>query len=235
MNLKFILQIDWKVNMSQSKPIKKINKDMWDYSDPNNKKEGEGQRGWYKMICEYIYENESILDVGCSMARQHFRFFKKKPLKLVGIDISQKAINAGNILGPNHKLMHVDQFNLNKEFDKFDVVTLIDVIEQVVEDIDFLEFCFNRTKRMLFLSTPNLNFSHVGRFHCREYNPLELENLIKMVCKNSQFIFAAWSGENMLHYNIKRLHLVPTFEGEEKIHGAQLLGAIVWKNFKDNL
>jgi 2-polyprenyl-3-methyl-5-hydroxy-6-metoxy-1,4-benzoquinol methylase len=212
--------------MAQSKPIKKENKDMWDYSDPNSEKEGVGQRGWYKMICDYIYDGESILDVGCSMGRQHFRFIEKNPSKLVGVDASRKALDASKPLSENHHFYHIDDLDKNE---KFDVVTSIDVIEHVIEDIDFLETCFSMTKRMMFIATPNLNFSNVGKFHCREYNPQELEILFKTVCPNSQIMYAAWSGLNMLNHNTKRLHFVPTFEGEDKIFGAQLLGVFVWK------
>ena len=218
--------------MAQSKPIAKKIPNMWEKRNPAGKSEGNGQRGWYKIVSEYLYEEESILDVGCSMGKQHYHFFQKKPSRVVGVDISQKALNAAKKISPNHHFLLLNDLNKSK---KFDVVVAIDVIEQVEEDIDFLEFCLGMSNRMFFLSTPNSKYSGVGRYHCRSYNPFELESLINKVCVDCDIIFCGWSGDNMLNYNTQRLHLIPTFKGEDKIHGVQLIGAFIWKRRKEKM
>jgi len=219
--------------MAQSKPVFRSIPNMWTKRNPAGNSEGNGQKGWYRVACEYIYDKERILDVGCAAGKQHCHFYKKEPSRVVGVDISQRALDASKKIEPNHDFLLVDE--LNKE-QKFDVVTAIDVIEQVEEDIDFLEFCLNMTDRMFFLSTPNSRFSGVGKFHCRSYDPFEFESLIRSVCSGHDITFCGWSAGNMLEYNTKRLHLIPTFKGEDKIHGVQLMGAFVWKKYhKENI
>jgi len=209
----------------QSKPIQKPASDMWAVKSPSEPSQGHGKVGWYKLATEQVREGDRVLDIGCSMARQHPRYYEKNPSLLVGVDVSKRALEAATILGPNHKLYHVDEF---EDEEQFDVVTAMDVIEHVEEDIDFLENAYRRAKRFFMLATPNGKYSSIGRFHCREYSPVELYDLMRKVCTKGRIEIMGWSGDDMLADRRDGLRIEHTYEGVRKLGNIQLLASRVF-------
>lgn len=75
----------------------------------------------------------------------------------------------------------------------FDYVTAFDVIEHVVDDVDFLRDLVRVARRGVFVTTPNLNVSKAANgCHCREYTPDELCNLTKTVALET---IRWWAGD----------------------------------------
>lgn len=62
----------------------------------------------------------------------------------------------------------------------FDIVTAMDVIEHIEDDVSFLRNLLRVARECVFLSTPNWNVSKAcNPFHAREYTPLELAALLQ--------------------------------------------------------
>ena len=69
----------------------------------------------------------------------------------------------------------------------YDVIIAIDVIEHVVNDIEFLRHIVQVATRLVVIATPNwLRSRCVNPFHYREYTPLEFEVLLKIACAGAQ-------------------------------------------------
>lgn len=62
----------------------------------------------------------------------------------------------------------------------YDVVTAMDVIEHVEEDLNFIDDMVRIAKFNVFFSTPNWNKSRCkNQYHVREYTPKELIDIVR--------------------------------------------------------
>jgi len=106
----------------------------------------------------------------------------------------------------------------------FDSVTAFDVLEHVVEDVDFLNEMCRIARKYVLLTTPNFNVSHAANgYHCREYTPKEFFHLAAGV--KGWVISKLWSGEGE---GFVRREWVKWSEFQEHTdaHQAVLLGRI---------
>lgn len=120
------------------------------------------QLGWYEWIGRKFCHNKNVMDVGAGMC--------------LGIDII-KNMGASSVFGQDidnrlsevHKNIIITDIQ-NIEENSYDVVTCFDVIEHVMEDLEFFHELKRITKDILVITTPNFTRSQArNHFHCREY------------------------------------------------------------------
>lgn len=114
-----------------------------------------------KLISKYIKPKSKILDIGCGDGTVIDYLSKNnKPQKIVGIDISQKAVDY--ILGNGYEAHQIDV--LSKKFieflkdKKFDYIIITEVLEHIQDPekvIVAVKECFNKS---VFISIPNSGF-----------------------------------------------------------------------------
>lgn len=118
------------------------------------------QRGWHQFFDLLLHGK--VLDVGAGLGQSKKRIrdcTTQDPQPSAWIDITTPV---ENILD-----------------NSFDTVTAFDVIEHVVEDVDFLRHLCRIAKKGVFFTTPNEMVSKAANgCHCREYGPMELDGLI---------------------------------------------------------
>lgn len=123
------------------------------------------QEGWHKLAALLIPPPMTILDVGAGLGLSKERLGRDRtatldPAPLACVDFSEPVSEVGT--------------------ESFDAVTCFDVIEHVVEDVDFLSELMRVARKNVFITTPNLNVSHAANgCHCREYSPRELVALVE--------------------------------------------------------
>ncbi len=120
-------------------------------------------RNVFKALDRYINESMSVLDIGCGSGSISF-YVAKKVKKVVGIDVSMKAvdncINSAKQLRISEKaaFKRVNFLNLN-ELEKFDMIIMNEVIEHIQEDkkaIKKVSLLLNEGG-YLYISTPSRN------------------------------------------------------------------------------
>lgn len=146
----------------QSKP----GKERWlDISTlPGEEGREDEQAGWQEYAGK-LFHNVSILDVGAGLGKSRER------LSVNGNIVTLQDVAPGlpvDITNPIEKIPE----------NSYDLVTAFDVIEHVVEDVNFLGQLCRIAKRAVFVSTPNFNVSRaLNQRHVREYTPVELTAL----------------------------------------------------------
>lgn len=122
--------------------------------------------GWYEFVAFREWER-TILDVGCGMG--------------VGVGY-MKLLIEGVVEGfdtddrlPKMPWIRIGDSPLAEYGpDAFDVVTCIDVIEHVVDDIPFLDELKQIARKAVYVSTPNFTRSQCrNEHHAREYTIAE--------------------------------------------------------------
>lgn len=155
---------------------------------------GFGQTGWYRLAADFIREGDTVLDYGCGPARMHGELLAARPAQLTGVDISEAALAKAANLSDVHKTGTPDILG---DGELFDVVTCIDVLEHVPDDIPFIKELYRRARRTMIVTTPNAaRKAGPPEEHIREYDIHELESLILNVCgPNNTYIFIGASGK----------------------------------------
>jgi len=129
----------------------------------------------YINIAEEIIRplhKKTILEIGCGDGRISEHIAQQFPdSKVLGIDISRRAISFAALLGKHAEFRHVDLFEINNQYD---VILLIEVLEHISkEEIDaFLSKIRTilEDKGAVVLSVPTpllpmLHPGHVQHFH----------------------------------------------------------------------
>lgn len=145
------------------------------------------QDGWQNMI-GHRFNDVSILDVGAGLGLSRRRLGNNSiTLQDIGIDL------------PVDTVLPVGQIESNS----FDVVTAFDVIEHVVDDIEFLSQLCRISRHAVFITTPNLLISRAGNgCHCREYSPIEFLKLFESLrtdfwVGDGRGLTARWIGQSL--------------------------------------
>lgn len=134
------------------------------------------QMGWYQFISNFC-KDKTVLDVGCGLGKG-LNILKKKARKVHGQEIDSKLKINGVFI------KDIAEFSANS----YDVVVAIDVIEHVVEDIEFLGHLLRVSRKIVFISTPNWYVTpHTNLYHIREYSPFEFARLIKKSLGNENY------------------------------------------------
>lgn len=114
-----------------------------------------------KIISKYIDPESKILDIGCGDGTViEFLSKNNKPQKIMGIDISQRAVDYVNAMG--YTAQTVDVFS-NKFTDilkenEFDYIIVMEVLEHVQDPEIILTSIKNNFSKSLFVSIPNAGF-----------------------------------------------------------------------------
>lgn len=127
------------------------------------------QMGWYEWIGKNYCIGKTVLDVGAGMC-DGMKLLKSLGTKEVhGQDIDTRLNNLDN----NLFIQDVDKFK-----DKsYDIITCFDVVEHVIEDLDFFNHLLRIAKEKIFITTPNFSRSKAqNHCHCREYTIPQFAN-----------------------------------------------------------
>jgi 2-polyprenyl-3-methyl-5-hydroxy-6-metoxy-1,4-benzoquinol methylase len=197
----------------------------------------------YESFLEFLVQEisycsgESIADIGSGDGRLVREISKKFPKKTVlGIDYSEKAINLAKAMNPGLTFFCAD-INSDKRLGKYDIITLIEVLEHIpIERIDnFVEALRGKLKEggYLFITVPHKNKSlqskHFQHFSFRslthyfdDYFNLEkkvffekrsfLAAIIQKILANNIFIL----NSSILKYFLYNIYKKKCFRAQEK-------------------
>lgn len=117
------------------------------------------------LISPYIKKSSVVLDYGCGVGTLDL-YFGSKCKKIVGIDISNRAIQIAkstlrniNIKDTNIQFQTLERFKKENNYNKYDVIICSEVIEHVPDDTQLISDLYSYCKKgsVLFLSTPSVN------------------------------------------------------------------------------
>jgi len=144
-----------------------------------------------KKIGISLKENFECLDVGCGSNNFATKFEEISNFKIDQVDIDPKNFK-GKKLGRGTALQYDINIRQNSLKNKYDIIFLLDVLEHIENDDEFLQSCYFHLKKDGFLiinvpSIPELFSKYdnaVG--HIRRYKKRDIKNLLK---KNRYQIF----------------------------------------------
>ena len=123
------------------------------------------QHGWHAWVGSLCHQR-SILDVGAGIGMSRER------MSTFGNTIALQDIAPG--LAVDYRIP-VSEF----EMSSFDVVTCFDVLEHVVDDVQFVNDLVRISRRWVVITTPNYAISKAWNpHHCREYTGEEFLALL---------------------------------------------------------
>jgi len=121
--------------------------------------------------------------------------------KSIGVDISNKQVNyAKKIYGKKGKFYNIDEFDLIKYENKFDVITVIGLMEFLDKE-SFIELIFRlrsclKDEGKLIITTPNYSLSMVcAEFIGSFFKKINYKNVIIQRYKNSKVIKKMFKNE----------------------------------------
>lgn len=115
-----------------------------------------------KIINKFLRPPKKILDIGCG-AGTLCLYYAKRGNQVLGIDISQKAVNSANhsakLLGLNNVKFEKMDFPKRTPHDKFDFIIFTEVIEHLEDDKFALRKIYLLLQKggIVFISTPSKN------------------------------------------------------------------------------
>ncbi len=121
------------------------------------------QNACYIFISKFC-KGKTVLDVGSGLGKG-LKTLAKTALSVRGIDKYDDRL----------KEFGVEKVDIKDVPDKsYDIVSCVDVIEHVKDDIDLLNDLKRVARELVFVTTPNYNFTKCNnRYHYREYTPEE--------------------------------------------------------------
>lgn len=132
-------------------------------------------RGWYSWFAESCV-GKSVLDVGCGLCVGMQQLREGGASEVCGFDVDDnlKDLSENVIIG---KSVHdLSQFEDNS----FDIITAVEVIEHVTEDLIFMEHLRRIAREKIMLTTPcYLRSKCFNGAHCREYTIPQFMNIFK--------------------------------------------------------
>jgi methionine biosynthesis protein MetW len=114
-----------------------------------------------KIISKYIEKNSTILDIGCGDGTILDYFSKNNlPRDLVGVDISEKAVEYTKVRGYSAFQIDVqsDDFKKFLENRSFDYIIITEVLEHIQNAEDVIQECKGHFNKFIFVSIPNAGF-----------------------------------------------------------------------------
>lgn len=166
----------------------------------------------YEQVKAKLDKNSVILDLGCGVGYGTY-LLSQVAKNVIGIDISEEAIHYANenYGALNCQFMVYDGMHTNYYNDSFDVIVSFQVIEHVVNDIQFVSEAYRLLKPggSFFLTTPNKIFRLFplqkpwNKFHIREYYPYELNELLSKSFNNVEILGISGSNEIVAMENMR--------------------------------
>ncbi len=96
-------------------------------------------RKYSEIISLVNYTPKSIIDIGCGAGFLTNMIYESlKPLKMVGVDISEEAINVATKFSNKNIKFVVGDFGRFEVKEKYDLGIVADLIEHIEDDKDFL-------------------------------------------------------------------------------------------------
>lgn len=124
----------------------------------------------------------SLIDIGCGDGRFLREVAERYPAKiLVGVDASERAVRMAQVLNPELDYRALD-IVVDRSLEKFDVATLIEVIEHIppAELPAFLDAAADKLvdSGRLIVTVPHRN-TPVSRKHYQHFDAAQLRNLLE--------------------------------------------------------
>lgn len=143
---------------------------------------------YFEHMSRYIFANQFVkekivLDIACGVGYGSSHLLSKGAKKVIGVDISQEAIDYAKKQYQNEKIefLQGDATNIPLENDTIDVIVSFETIEHLKNQEKFLR----EVKRVLknnglfIISSPNSLVAPKGNtHHFKEFTPTEFRNII---------------------------------------------------------
>jgi 2-polyprenyl-3-methyl-5-hydroxy-6-metoxy-1,4-benzoquinol methylase len=164
------------------------------------------QLGWYNWIARECI-NKTVLDVGCGLGNGKKLLEQAPGSKVYGVDED-----------PNlDKIVNNYIYGLKNVKDRYDIVVCVDVIEHVMNDIEFFNRIYKRSKYKLFITTPNFSRSLAkNEAHCRELTISQFINIFKP----SELWVASpdgWFNLQKLYFNKKEIQPLDKYWNDNSV------------------
>ncbi len=169
--------------------IKKINElrelegQLIDHMEEMYKKASHRKR--MRMLKNYLQKNirgKNFLDIGCAEGGYCDFAQKNKATKVIGIDISKSKIRKAKEKYPKCKFRVLDENNLNKLNENWDIILCSETLQHVVNYIDFVKKIkpiLNKNAKLI-ITTPNLSTFEKHQF--ADINEkMDVEELLKEI------------------------------------------------------
>lgn len=155
----------------------------------------------FKIISEWIEPNSSVLDVGCGIPYMMEFLSKIKNCKVVGMDVSNKAIELVRSKGFEGFVRNVDGKDLGLAIDeKYDYILFIEVLEHLgFPHIPLIDAC-KCAKKGVIVSFPNTGYFWYRLQLLRGYVPRQEFTHVRFWSINDFQIF-------LNYFNLKPLAL----------------------------
>ena len=102
-----------------------------------------------------IEENQTVLDIGCGDGAFLFYVKERKKINELGIDISNTGVKRARDKGVNALVKKIEELDHTQ---RYDCVTMSEVIEHVPNAEYFFQTAFTLAKRKLIITLPNTGY-----------------------------------------------------------------------------
>lgn len=179
---------------------------------------GSTQMGWYNWIARECI-NRTVLDVGCGLGNGLKHLVQAPGSKVYGVDEDPNLCEV------------VENYicGLSNVAGRYDIVLSVDVIEHVINDIEFFNKLKSITLKKLYIITPNFSRSLARNpAHCRELTISQFVNTFK---PDELWVASPDGWFNLQQYPIGKneqpLNKIWNYNSVDKLEWAHMCG--VWK------
>ena len=161
--------------------------------------ENKGEVFWAEHYVRYtlssqFVRNKTVLDIACGSGFGSHYLAMKGAKKVIGVDISREAISYARkkYAARNIEYLVGDCEDIPLPEGSVDMVVSFETIEHVKDYKKFLSEIKKVVKPdfLVIISTPNrVVYPEGNPFHIKEFNFLELENLLSKYFKNTKFLY----------------------------------------------
>jgi len=136
--------------MTNSRKSQLLNEVYEDHSGNTWRKE-------FDIIIDMVENNSTVLDLGCGDGSLGGELMKRKKCKIVGIDISEVAVEYARRKGIDARVGNLEE-PLDFEDNSFDHVILCDVLEHLFDPLFTLKEAFRVSKKYVIVAFPNFAY-----------------------------------------------------------------------------
>lgn len=144
----------------------------------NNLSKIEKNHLWrYNEACKYITNNDLVLDVGMGCGYGSF-ILSKKAKEVIGIDDSKEAVEYAKQNWAAENIKHINGNALQIGDFMVDVTVAFEIIEHLKDDIDFINYIKDLSKKYIIISVPHISVPLTkSSWHWRHYTNEDITNL----------------------------------------------------------